>query len=138
MLPKYHILLGFLFTILLKLATDLDNVALGIIFLSTFLIDVDHYLIYVLRKKDFDFDNAYDWFIELEKKDKKLKFLYVFHTLEFFIMILILGLYFDFFNYVLIGFLFHLSFDIVKAIAIKRWNRYSSIIYFIIKHRKNL
>ena len=59
MLPRWHVIIGLLVAILLKVTTSLDNVAIGIIFLASFLIDFDHYLFYVLKKKDFDIDGQY-------------------------------------------------------------------------------
>ena len=52
MLPKWHIFWGVIFTaIIWFFARDLNVIYLSLIFLSTFLIDFDHYLIAARKNK---------------------------------------------------------------------------------------
>ena len=62
MIPKHHIIIGALATIIIYLTLPITNLQAIIIFLSSFLIDIDHYLIYVLTKKDLSQKNARRFF----------------------------------------------------------------------------
>ena len=73
MLPKHHIIIGFLFSAFLFYSfPQLNLFGCFIIFLSTFLIDVDHYLYYVFLKKDLSLKRAYRWFIAKHNEEKDL------------------------------------------------------------------
>lgn len=117
-----------------------------IIFLSNILIDVDHYVYYVVRKGDKSLIKAYRWFTENRKKahhlDKKQKreisfgFLFL-HGIE-----ILIGLYFlyvyvsDTFLYLLLGFGFHLLVDIIsEGVECGKMNKLS-IIYSYLLHKK--
>ena len=53
MYPKHHILLGFIFSVFVFiLFPKIGILGVSIIFLSSFLIDVDHYIGYAIRKRD--------------------------------------------------------------------------------------
>jgi hypothetical protein len=59
-LPKWHILFGFVISYILIYFFNFSLVAGIIIFISSFLIiDSDHFLLYILRKKDFNFFRFY-------------------------------------------------------------------------------
>lgn len=135
MYPRTHIILGFLFTIILAVFTSLPLLALIIIFASSFLIDVDHWFIYVKEKKDLSVRRAYQWFIKNEKKHKKQKklFLCVFHTIESFIILFILSFFSQIIFYITIGFSFHYLVDLIHSYFYKGESRkpVSIIAYFI-------
>jgi nicotinamide riboside transporter PnuC len=126
MKPLPHIILGFIFSLLLLIIfPQIKLYGFLVIFLSSFLIDVDHYIYYVCRKKDFSLKNAYNWFIKNGKKYKKLskekrKKVYlgicVFHGIESFIIISILSFYSKFFLFILTGFLFHRLTDSINSL----------------------
>ncbi len=133
MLPKNHIILGLFFSLIVFLIfPELGLGGFFIIWLSSFLIDVDHYLFYVWLKKDFHPLRAYNWFMKkhktfhsLSKNDKiqKSKNTYIpciFHGIEAIIVLIILYLFMPFYNeiflYILIGFLFHEFLDFVHII----------------------
>jgi len=125
MLPKWHILFGFLATLILKFTTSLNDTILLVIFFSSFLIDVDHWLLYVYRKKDLSIKNAYNWFIEKKKKylilsaKEKRKYkhpLMIFHGIEFWILLFILSIFSKIFVFILIGFAIHLLFDYLEIL----------------------
>ena len=80
MLPQTHIILGFLISLLLlALFPEITLFGFFVIWLSSVLIDIDHYLFYVYLKKDWNLKRSYKWFIKKSKqfenfsnKEKKL------------------------------------------------------------------
>ena len=125
MLPKWHILLGFLYSIFVYYFFNLNIFFSSIIFLSSFLIDFDHYLYYVVNKQDINLKRAYGWFKEFSKKyqklSKKQKTVYkrsiiIFHGIEFFILIILLSFYYKIFLFILIGISFHILLDFISII----------------------
>jgi len=146
MLPKWHILLGALFTILVANIFKIGPLNSLLIFLSSFLIDFDHYLYYVYKKRSFSLKKAYFF---LKKRDKELSQLsmrkrskvflgyFIFHGLETIFLLLLLGfLISPFFFYISLGAFFHLATDIFhKKKARGGWGNVS-LIYDFIKFRK--
>jgi putative transposase len=73
MLPKYHVLFGFIFSSLIFLIFPSAGwLGFFIIFLSSFLIDVDHYIYYVWKKKDLSLKNSIVWFKSVSGKFQAL------------------------------------------------------------------
>jgi len=110
MLPKAHIFFGAIFSIILHLF-GLTTFQCTIIFLSSFLIDFDHYAWFVMKKKNLSLKKA---FYYLKTMDKKKPMLMFFHTIEFLFLILILSFFFDIFKFVFIGMMFHSVLDIIE------------------------
>ena len=125
---KHHFFFGIIFTILLYFLFSpiIPLFGLLIIFLSSVLIDIDHYFYYIFKKGDFSLRRAYKWYIKYSCKfchiplDKRKKFylgFYIFHGIEPLIILFLLGFYLSpLFNFILIGFLFHLSIDLISEI----------------------
>jgi hypothetical protein len=145
MKPKFHILTGLVFSILLYfLFPHVDEVEAVLVFLGSFLIDFDHYLYYVYKNKDFSLKNAIKWHNEHDKKfyskSKTIKKLTstpacVFHGIEIIIILVILWIIVhQYFFYVLIGVAFHLLFDIVKELALIGQPRKISAIFSYFKY----
>ena len=146
MFPKTHIILGIIFSLILIYFFNFSLLAGIIVFLSSVLIDVDHYLYYVYKKKDLNLKKAYNYFIGKIKKLKKLperekrktytSFCFL-HGFEIMFILSLLGFFFSFyFYYIILGFLFHLIFDYIDQIKNhKRFDRIS-LIYDFIKFRK--
>ncbi len=116
MFPKKHIIHGFLFTLFLYITLGIPEIMpFVIIFFSTFLFDVDHYLAYIIRKKDFSFKKSYRFFVESRykaiEKPKKRPFLFISHTIEFLILMIILSFFNKTILYMTIGLLFHSILD---------------------------
>jgi len=141
MLPKTHIFFGLIFFLLLYFVFHVSLINSVIFFLSSFLIDVDHYIYYVLKKKDLSLKRAYKWFLKLDKKyhsmpeEKRKNYYYafcIFHGLEPLIIISSLAFLFHltFLFFISLGFLFHLSLDFISIIS-KKDNPFviSSLIY---------
>jgi len=127
MLPKYHIVLGFLFSLILFLIfPSISILGASVIFFSSFLIDVDAYLNYIFTKKSFNLINAIKYYSEKRKKGIKLsrgqklkapikiRFL---HGIEILAVLFILGIFTNkLFLFIFIGFAFHLFLDIAEQI----------------------
>ncbi len=77
---------------------------------GSILIDIDHYIFYVLRCRRFDIRGMFRYFDDLQEIQKSIPYagLCIFHTLDFFVLIGLLALYRPFFFYLLAGLLFHL------------------------------
>jgi hypothetical protein len=133
MLPKTHIFFGLIFSsILFLIFPQIGILGFLIIWLSSFLIDVDHYLFYVYLKKDLSLKNAHKWFMKKhitfhslskEEKKQKLKNVYlpcIFHGIEAIVILVLLYFFFPIYNhiflYILIGFLFHQFLDFISII----------------------
>ncbi len=116
MLPRWHILLGAIFSILFWIIfPNTSLIYLALIFFSSFLIDFDHYVVAVMKRKSLSLFQAFGYFKELEKIELKNyqkgirnrgPFL-LFHTIEFHLLVLIAGLFFTPFLYIFIGMAFH-------------------------------
>ena len=102
-------------------------IGFSFIFLSSFLIDVDHYMLYVYKKHNLSLRNAYKWFVEHMKRrlalpkpnrsDYKYEIL-IFHGIEFWIILFLLTYTHFYFWYVFIGVMFHMLLD---GIALVYW-----------------
>jgi len=80
-----------------------------IVFLSGVLVDADHYLLYVFRKKDLSVKKCYDYHKDIEGLGKDN--LEIFHTFEFWVLLLVLSFYYYLFWFVLLGVMFHMVLD---------------------------
>lgn len=112
MLPKWHALYGFLFSYFFYNLSPLTLFEVGLIFFSSVFIDFDHYLWYVNKKKDWNLKNAYNFL----KRQKNIKTLMIFHTIEFHTLVALLGFIWIGFFYILIGMIFHSVLDIIDMI----------------------
>jgi hypothetical protein len=147
MLPKHHIFLGFIFSIFLYLIfPNISLIGTIIIFFSSFLIDVDHYLYYVFKKRDLSLQKAYKWYISKKRKllslsrQKRSKirgtFLFL-HGIEPLLILFLLEIFLSkYFFYILIGFAFHLLLDIIYQIKFQDRIDRISIIYDTLKFRE--
>lgn len=144
MLPRSHILFGMIFSFLIWLLFPITLLDASIIFLSSFLIDIDHYLLYMLRKKDFSLSHAYKYFYKTGMKvlnsKKKLKCPISFmHTAEFLILLAILSIFSHYLFLVFIGFLFHSILDIVMMIKKNRMHaREFSLINYMVNRKSSI
>jgi len=84
-----------------------------IVFLSGFVVDVDHYIYYAIRKKDFNLMNGYFYHVPGSKvHEPHSDSLYIFHTWEIWLLFFILAfLSHQLFLFILIGIIFHMIFD---------------------------
>ena len=138
MLVKYHITLGAIISIILYLIFQLTILQTFIIFLSSVLIDVDHYLVYIFNKKNLSLNNARKYFLERRKKwiqlvpkekQKIKRHILIFHGIEFLIILLALSFYNPIFIFILIGVSIHLILDYIDLIhhKDKLYSKFSQI-----------
>ncbi len=127
MLPKYHILLGFLFSLILYLIFPfIGLIGFLLIFASSVLIDIDHYLYYIFAKKNFSLGNAYKYFFEKRKKyissvksirNRLNPAMYFLHGIEVLLILFIIGIFVNKISlFIFIGFIFHLFLDIIEQV----------------------
>jgi ABC-type antimicrobial peptide transport system permease subunit len=99
-----------------------------IVFLAAIFIDTDHYLCYLFEHKDVSLKNAYRYFYSNPKKIH----LYIFHTVEFWILLAILSIFTPFFLAILIGIFLHIIQDLVYHLQHPRslkYKPYSLMVY---------
>jgi hypothetical protein len=147
MLPRKHILFGiFTVVILYLLFPKITFFNLVILFFSSFLIDVDHYFYYILKKKDLNLTHCYNWYkqnvkrtlsLPMNERKKIYSGFYIFHGIEWIIILFLLGTYFySPLLYVSLGFLLHFVIDAPHEFYIKRTLDKSSLIYNVYRFRK--
>ena len=123
MLPKFHILIGFVFSYLISIIFNLTFPEFAIIFLSSWLfIDLDHCLEYVWTTRNFSPIKFWNYSIENGKKRRALKkeekrkykqSILIFHGVEFLILLIILSFFNKIFLFVFLGFTIHLVLDYI-------------------------
>jgi len=116
MFPRWHVILGALFTFAIWLiAPDTRLVFLALVFLASVFIDFDHYVVAVIKTGKFRFVDAYSYHEMCSLKHRKahrrgirrkLDF-HLFHTIEFHVLIGVLGVFFIPFFYIFLGMVFH-------------------------------
>jgi len=147
MLPKFHLIISFVISFIL-LILGVDPIFCLLFFLAGFLIDFDHYVYYVKKKKDISLINAYYYHKnyldkELERKNQK-SILMVLHTIEFLIILLILSIFFKIIWPIFLGCLSHILTDFIYRLSIKnkKYKQVYSIIFYakktgVFEHHKN-
>lgn len=146
MLVKTHIILGLIFSLSIYLIFHIAFFEMIIIFLSSFLIDFDHYLIFLIKHRRFSIKKSYVFFkkraIKFRKISKKQKNSYkmpflIFHNIEFFILLFLLGFFNKLFFFVLIGICFHMFLDYID-LAYHKFPVYFkvSLIWTYLENRK--
>jgi hypothetical protein len=117
MFPKKHIIYGAIFSILLLLLFPKITLFQGVvIFLSTFLVDVDHYIYFAFKKNSLSLKKAYRFFVKAHKMPTQYRrrFVLIFHTAEFLIIIAVLAYFNYYFFLIFIGIAFHSILDIIN------------------------
>ena len=123
MLPKIHIIIGAGLSIILYLIfPQINLLAALIIFLSSVLIDVDHYFWYIWKTKDWSLRRAHKWFIKkqkvlsaisLSKRGEYIFDILIFHGVECGAILFLLIFVNKLFLFVLIGFFIHIILDLI-------------------------
>lgn len=124
MLPRWHILYGALFSIILYFFLPDPNIFyLVLVFLSSFLIDFDHYASIALKTKNLGLHDNFEMHrkrLEQQKRDLKNKVyrkgpdFHLFHTIEFHLAVFFLGFIWTPFSYIFIGMFFHSMLDLIS------------------------
>lgn len=131
---KHHTLFGLVFAFVIWiLFPQVNFLSALIIFFSSVLIDIDHFLFYVFKEKDTSLSlrKAVDWFLKQTKSPKP--FSTIFHSVEFLLILAILSFYSKIVFFIFLGFVFHLITDIV-FLYIKgdiHLRRFSFLLYFM-------
>ena len=140
MRPLAHFLLGSVFSYIVYLIFPLLGLKTLIILASTVLIDIDHYIIEVMLTGKFSIPHAYHYYIEaLENKKifnkRKLNYeLYIFHSIEFYLLLLVLSFSYEVALLILGGVSFHIFLDCFNPV---RKEKMSIIHYHLSKSMKN-
>ena len=145
MLVKWHVLFGALFSIVLYFLFNLSLLDSTIIFLASFLIDVDHYFLYVIVRKDYSIMNANRWILAssekfdslpLAKRKRLHQGYFIFHSIEFLIPFFLASLMNKYLMLVFIGFIFHIIVDMIYELFFSKRAVYKiSIIYTILTRK---
>jgi len=146
MLPQEHFIYGiFLAGFLFLILPYVGLFGFLLIILSTILIDSDHFLYYIVKKRDFNLVNAYRFFRNNHTKfkslpaDKRAEYFgswSFFHGIEWLILLFFLTFFIsEYFGFVFLGIAFHLLLDYSE-----QWSFYSrkdkiSIAYDFLKFR---
>lgn len=125
MFIKSHLIYGASFALILSYFLELTWAPTLIIFLSSLLIDVDHYAYYAIKTKDFSFRRSYKWFVkklenwrrlnQKEKAEQKIAVM-AFHGIEFLSLLFILSFVYTSALWILAGVSFHLVLDHIHLI----------------------
>ena len=122
MLPRWHILLGFVFSIIFWfIFKKTELLYISLVFLSSIFIDLDHYLNALFKIRSISLRKAFEYHKvlgEIEKYEQKRGIrrksdFEIFHTLEFHLLVLLLSFAWIGFLYLFIGMLFHSMLDII-------------------------
>ncbi len=125
MIPKYHIITGAIISFILYLIFPITPLQASIIFISSFLIDIDHYFYYAFKNKSLNPVNATKWFFKKRKiwlqlspieRKKYKRAVIIFHGIEFWMLLLVLSFFNKIFVFILIGIAIHMLLDFIEII----------------------
>jgi len=117
MLPQWHLLVGAIFSLLLW---PIFGFGSFVIFAASFLVDFDHYLFYVKRTKNCSPFKSYYFMKKLAKNKRKERYLFVFHTMEIWLLLIAASFYSRFVFLIFIGVILHMLFDFIFSNSNKR------------------
>lgn len=143
---KYHILIGFIVSYILVQFFNFSLLSGTIIFLTSWLIDIDHYFWYGLSRKDWNPLHAIDWYkkfvlkwpkLSLRERNKFKRGSFIFHGIEFWIILILLSFVHEFFLWVLVGVVIHMIADWID-LMLRNESLYDkmSLIYIIRRNKK--
>ena len=116
MLPKTHFILGLIFAGILFFLFKITFFDSFLILFSSVFIDVDHYVLYGIRKKDWNLNHSYKWHKDLDSlpKESLKPYMHLLHSVEFLVFIGILSFYFNLFLFIFLGLIFHSTLDLIS------------------------
>lgn len=132
MLPRWHVLLGGIFALLLWIVVPTVNpLYVTLFFLASFLIDFDHYVCAVMHTRKWGLSEAFEYHrkmdaLDLERRKRGIKELgdfHLFHTIEFHVLVGIFGLLWTGFFYIFLGMMFHSLCDLYSLLYSKEMYR---------------
>ena len=98
-------------------------------FVGSFLIDFDHYLDYAISKKDWNLRNSY--LFHKNYNGPKTVRLDVFHTFEFWFLLLVLSFFSRIVLFFSLGVLLHMLMDLHNLTLKKKISKSFSVIYWL-------
>ncbi len=121
MSPKYHIIYGFIFSLFfLFIFPEIGVIGFSLIFLSSIFIDLDHAMRYSFKTGNFNPIRFWKWSNKNKLSKKEIKEMrkykypqFIFHGVEFVLILILLSFYFQFVKFILIGVVFHLILDYI-------------------------
>lgn len=122
MIPRYHIIFGFISTLLFWIIFPSTKlIFLALFFISSILIDFDHYIDAVIKNKSLSLKKAFVyyeidrkiWLREYKRGIRKKGGFHLFHTIEFIAFTGILSFVWVGFLYIFLGMVFHSILDII-------------------------
>jgi len=144
MFPKAHFLMNL--PICIVLLFYINPIYVLLIFLSSILIDADHYLYYIYEQRDLSLKKAYNWCTMNKDKIRKLSpekrhgfynFIFIFHGIEVLLIVLILSRFYYPIFFIFIGLLIHFIEDIPESICFSFFRKKLFLSYAIYKHFKH-
>ncbi|HEY6007208.1 MAG TPA: hypothetical protein VIU40_02725 [Geobacteraceae bacterium] len=100
---------------------------------GSILIDVDHYIFYVFRRRRFDVRGMFAYFEDLQEVQHRIPYagICIFHTVEFYLLVYLLSLRYSLFTPVFIGMLYHFVLDLIH---LRRHRFLTGRAFFILEH----
>ena len=150
MLPKWHALLGLIFSVLLVMLFNISFFSATVVFLAAVFIDIDHYLFYVYKTGDWNLKKSVSWYFKnadlfekMSQKERRKIYagLCFLHGIEAIIVLLILSFLFKqwsvLFLSIICGFIFHQLLDAIDLYR-ERYD-FDKVVSFIysLKNSKN-
>jgi hypothetical protein len=115
------------------LSPVLSGAELALFAVGGVLIDVDHYLLYIQRRRSLSVPGMFRYFRELQPVQSTIPYvgLCIFHTVDFFILLGVLAIFHPFSWYLLAGCLFHFCCDLFD---LKRKGILTIRPFFLVEH----
>jgi len=145
MFPRIHILVGAIISLLIYLIFPITILQTLILFLSSFLIDVDHYLLYVFITKDISLKRSINYYynhrskwlkLTIEERREFKRFSFIFHSIECWLILLILAQFHTIFYFILLGIAIHMILDYTEIKHLKEpFYQKFSIVYLYLKNK---
>jgi len=132
MLPRWHIFFGAIFTFIIWMSSpQIALVNLALVFLSSFLIDFDHYIASVIKTKKYSLKKSFEYHDRLREQEKKeiargirkKSDFHLFHTIEFHALVGVLAIFFSPFFYIFMGMVFHSLLDVFSLVESGKFHR---------------
>jgi len=118
-----HVILGGIISLLIfLLAPDIAFSSFLVIFVSSVLIDIDHYLSYAITNNDLNFvrmckyqEKRMKVWEGLSRKQKRYSKhdIIIFHGIEFFLLVAAIALFYELARFILIGISIHMILDFI-------------------------
>jgi len=143
---KWHLIVGLSVSFILVQFFNFSWIAGLIVFLSSWLIDFDHYFWIGTESKNWNPIKAIKWRIRFVPKWRKLSYIerskfkrgvFIFHGVEFWSIILTLSFFYSIFFFVLIGIGIHMILDWIELIEKKEPLYNKMLPFYVIKRNKN-